>query len=364
MLMFVAGATYDEQLSPKTSVMICNSRNPNASKLKFTIEKQIPAVHVTWLWDCLRTGKSQPFDRYQVSNVAPDQQKPRQRPDPFTEVPTAKLSEEDSFKLRQKKVQAAESASKPQREHGIGHLDLALSAEVTPASLTDFLTLPNNSTARLEMDSPGPDISGLDGHDSLPLQDVDANLSRHLSASASLKPPNECPDPLTKPVSNVEMAKQGAEPLSDSVIPAQASVVSVESELPAKEEKDYSDILAQLRANRKATPALAGQADDKRRKRRQLGRATSTRSNHSNGESSGQMGVNADDDEEETTLVEEFQPSQELGWDSPGAAKAREQMIKKLGGTVKERSVPVQGIGVVKDVVSEPNGRAGRKRRT
>jgi hypothetical protein len=125
-----------------------------------------------------------------------------------------------------------------------------------------------------------------------------------------------------------------------------------------EEEKDYSDILAQLRANRKIAPTSADQAEDKRRKRRQLGRATSTRSNQSaGGDSSG----NLLDEEGETVVLDEYQPSQELGWDSPGAAKAREQMIKKLGGTVKEKSVPVQEIGIVKDVAAETVGR--RKRR-
>jgi hypothetical protein len=63
--------------------------------------------------------------------------------------------------------------------------------------------------------------------------------------------------------------------------------------------------------------------------------------------------------------VNEYQPSQELGWDSPGAAKAREQMIKKLGGTLKERSVPVQAIGGAMDGPSETrvSSRTGRKRR-
>jgi DNA replication regulator DPB11 len=53
-----------------------------------------------------------------------------------------------------------------------------------------------------------------------------------------------------------------------------------------------------------------------------------------------------------------------LGWDSPGAAKARELMIKRLGGRVTDKSVRVEGIGVVRDVVSEGvGGRAGRAER-
>lgn len=132
-----------------------------------------------------------------------------------------------------------------------------------------------------------------------------------------------------------------------------------------EEEKDYSDLLTKLRANRKEVPTPEDQADEKRRRRRQLGRATSTRSIGSTGDaSSGNLGLDAED-EDETVVINEYQPSQELGWDSPGAAKAREAMIKKLGGTLKERSVPVQAIGGAMDGPSEGGmtSRTGRKRR-
>jgi hypothetical protein len=163
------------------------------------------------------------------------------------------------------------------------------------------------------------------------------------------------------------------DPEPDSVIPAnteppalqeapkaKGSIKGPESIKEPEEEKDYSSILAQLRANRKAAPTSVDQAPGKFRQRRQLGRATSTRSNASAGDSSGNL--LAEEEDENTVLVEEYQPSQELGWDSPGAAKAREQMIRKLGGTVQDKSVVVEGIGVVKDV-GGTTGRAGRKRR-
>lgn len=141
-----------------------------------------------------------------------------------------------------------------------------------------------------------------------------------------------------------------------------------EFQRPAKqpeEEKDYSDLLTKLRANRKDAPTPEDQADKKRRRRRQLGRATSARSVGSTGDtSSGHLGLDAED-ADETIVINEYQPSQELGWDSPGAAKAREAMMKKLGGTVKERSVPVKAIGGAMDGPSESGmtSRAGRKRR-
>ncbi|KAJ4372559.1 protein kinase activating protein dpb11 [Didymella sp. IMI 355093] len=162
------------------------------------------------------------------------------------------------------------------------------------------------------------------------------------------------------------------EPSPDSVIPAPSGPPDPmpQPQHPAKEseeERDYSDLLTKLRANRKEAPTPEDQADEKRRRRRQLGRATSARSITSTGDvSSGNpdLGLNAED-EDETIVINEYQPSQELGWDSPGAAKAREAMIKKLGGTLKERSVPVKAIGGAMDGPSESGmtSRAGRKRR-
>jgi hypothetical protein len=157
------------------------------------------------------------------------------------------------------------------------------------------------------------------------------------------------------------------DPEPDSVIPADTEPPAPQEASKAnetinepEEERDYSSILAQLRANRKPAPTSVEQAPGKSRQRRHLGRATSTRSNASAGDSSGNL--LAEEEDEKTVLVEEYQPSQELGWDSPGAAKAREQMIRKLGGTVQDKSVAVEGIGVVKDV-GGTTGRAGRTRR-
>ena len=60
-------------------------------------------------------------------------------------------------------------------------------------------------------------------------------------------------------------------------------------------------------------PTSVDQAPGKTRKRRQLGRATSTRSNASAGDSSGNILAGEEEEEENTVLVEEYQPSQELG---------------------------------------------------
>ncbi|KAJ8110343.1 hypothetical protein OPT61_g6793 [Boeremia exigua] len=382
------GATYDEQLHAKTSVIVCNSLKPAPQKLKFASERRIPAVHAEWLWTCLRTGALRPFSDYLLNTLAPRQ--PRQvKPDPQVSEKTAiALSKEDQSRLqeKQKQTDAPKMVTKPQHSRARGPskpraLDLAPPADATPVSTTDQLTLPEDSTRDTRHFDNDGSFGGFDGHASLPLQDTDANSPRRPSASSTgpinndrsrARQRSSSAESLIRPVPAGRTSKSAREPTPDSVIPAPSepleAALEPESEAPLKEpeaERDYSDLLTKLRNNRKTAPTPEDQADEKRRRRRQLGRATSTRSVGSTGDaSSGDLGLDRQD-EDETVVINEYQPSQELGWDSPGAAKAREAMIKKLGGTLKEKSVPVKAIGGAMDGPSESGmtSRAGRKRR-
>lgn len=377
-LTHLAGATYDEQLSVKTSVVICNPPTVNTPKIKFATDKRIPAVHVTWLWACLRSGRLQSYDEYQLNKTTqPPPQDPKQKLQPQANVDTEPLPEGPSKPLQ--KAQTANVASRqppqqiPQRPGG---LNLAPSADATLPITANKSALRSKDSNNLNQDD-DPIISAYDGGASHPHQAINAaspprpstplnnsytfsrprsSSAESLIAPASRKPKNN-QTTVTRPL--------GSEPGPDVVIPPDTEpLVPQEASKPRKtaEEKDYSSILAQLRANRKTAPGPSDQATSKTRVRRQLGRATSTRSNASGGESSGD--ILADDDNENTVVIEEYQASQTLGWDSPGAAKAREQMIRKLGGTVQEKSVAVEEIGVVRDVGGEElPGRAGRKRR-
>lgn len=329
------------------------------------------------------TGALQPFDNYMLNKLAPRQpQKPKPQPQK-AEKPNVALSKEESFKLQEKQTRAQEPRTvvKPQHSRGSHRpltLDLALSADATPTSTTEAPTHPADSTLTSRTFDKDESIRSFDGHASLPLQNITVNSLHRPTPSPSGPAANGKPrsrqrsssaESLIRAVPAAHASKPAREPTPDSGIPT-PSEPPVEPHPPTKqleEEKDYSDLLTKLRANRKAAPTPADQADEKRRRRRQLGRATSTRSNQSTGGASS-AGLSLDvgeDEDDETIVVDEYQPSQELGWDSPGAAKAREQMIKKLGGTLKERSVPVQGIGGAMDGPSESrmSSRAGRKRR-
>ncbi|EDU48754.1 subunit of DNA polymerase II [Pyrenophora tritici-repentis Pt-1C-BFP] len=374
----ISGATYDEQLSAKTSVVVCNPPTINTPKLKFATDKRIPAVHAKWLWACLRTGRLQSYAEYQL-NKPPPPQKLKQAPRPQDKASTLSISEEQSTKVRQGNQHSAKAVTKPPRQQRPGTLDLALPTDSTPTSTKASVSRHGADDSNLSYNEDGFIVPGIDGSASLPLRETNANTPRRLSTSSNTSKPvsrarSSSAESLIAPA---RKSKSSRVPTPDSVIPdvdpdsvipedAEAADPMLPHEAPKEkgpvDEKDYSSILAQMRANRKAAPAPADPATSKTRKRRQLGRAASTRSNASAGDSSGNLLV--DDEEENTVLVEEYQASQTLAWESPGAAKAREQMIRKLGGTVKETSVAVEGIGVVKDAGGEvTTTRTGRKRR-
>lgn len=373
--------------------MICNTRRPNPEKLKFASEKGISTVHATWLWETIQSGFTQPYDNYLLTQDARKPQKSRENSQSaFNEVPTAPLSEENSLKLQQKKAQNARHSSRsrggPRRP---GTLELSLSGPSMSASTADFSTNPNTSTDESPVAHDAQQPGAFDGADSLPLQVIDPSVNSPRQPSTSSNDSSHCPSKKA-PTLGVNSVSHGSkrhapgqrksnpakEPTPDSVIPADDPVIpqdsepSIPQENPKVPEKDYSDIMSKLLANRKTTDP-ASKEDDKtrRRRRRPLGRVQSTRSNPSTGDDllSRQSSISRaeEGDEEEVEKRKAFevpQPSQELGWDSPGAQRAREKMIRAMGGKVEEAGV-LEGIGEVKDAKPDTitYGRTTRKRR-
>ncbi|KAF2111428.1 hypothetical protein BDV96DRAFT_582142 [Lophiotrema nucula] len=377
------GAAYDEYLSPKISVLVSNTRRPNPEKLKFATDKRIPTVHADWLWDCLQTGKLQPFDNYTLNKLPSQPQRIHQKPQGhFTEVPTAPLSEEDSAKLRQKKAQSARHASKPR--NGVrrpGALDLTLSTDPTPLS-TGSSTNPDTSTHRTPFDLDSPTIGGYNGNASQPLGELDPSMNSprrpSISSNISSEKAQSKPNSATTASSNsssellikpppkqrkTSMFTDTREPTPDSVIPPESATepeppTKTPADLEPAPQKDFTGIMSEIVAARKAAAASAKDPDTedpKKRRRRQLGRAQSTRSNPSTADdvlslsraSSGSKVIDGDEIERGAGGYKEYLPSQELGWDAEG-----------LGG------MGVGEVAVVKDVVRDPGlGRAGRRKR-
>ncbi|RAH65763.1 BRCT domain protein [Aspergillus aculeatinus CBS 121060] len=66
-LVNLTGATYNEYLTPKASVLVCNDASAvNQDKLRHTQEWGVPAVSADWLWASIRHEKKQPFEPYLI----------------------------------------------------------------------------------------------------------------------------------------------------------------------------------------------------------------------------------------------------------------------------------------------------------
>lgn len=66
-LVDLMGASYDEYLTPKASVLICNNpQTASHEKLRHTSEWGIPAVSADWLWISIQAGQKKAFEPYIV----------------------------------------------------------------------------------------------------------------------------------------------------------------------------------------------------------------------------------------------------------------------------------------------------------
>jgi DNA replication regulator DPB11 len=66
-LVDLMGASYDEYLTPKASVLICNDpQTASYDKLRHTSEWGVPVVSADWFWISVQTGQKKPFEPYIV----------------------------------------------------------------------------------------------------------------------------------------------------------------------------------------------------------------------------------------------------------------------------------------------------------
>ncbi|KAJ5690063.1 hypothetical protein N7462_004455 [Penicillium macrosclerotiorum] len=66
-LVDLMGATYDEYLTPKASVLICNDpQTASHEKLRHTAKWGVPSVSADWFWISIQTGQKKPFEPYAV----------------------------------------------------------------------------------------------------------------------------------------------------------------------------------------------------------------------------------------------------------------------------------------------------------
>lgn len=62
----LAGATYQEQLTPTISVLISGSSTVKKEKAYYAAKHQIPVVSAEWLWTCLKSKRKASMDRFKI----------------------------------------------------------------------------------------------------------------------------------------------------------------------------------------------------------------------------------------------------------------------------------------------------------
>ncbi|KAF2280661.1 uncharacterized protein EI97DRAFT_453917 [Westerdykella ornata] len=381
------GATYHEFLSAKTSVLVCNTETPNEQKTKFIAEKRIPAVRADWLWTCLSTGQLQPYEDF-LLRITPSSRASRDREQPYPDVPTVRLSEEE---LRKRKAPPRRGATRPTSRNGPQKPGALVLSLLTNPSPTDSSTHLDAGTVR-EHDGEEPGSPAIGGPWSVPPQDVrpSMNASRRPSASSTASTAkssagstptfntNTGPTCRGKQAYEARSCRPTKEPAPDSIIP-----------LPIEPKKDYSSIMTGILAQRRAAAEQQIAGNEVNKRKRQLGRAPSAPSNASTvdeplsrpssvapGDSSARAegeaadhsgrgeGEEEEEEEPEIEAKNACQPSQVLGWDAPGAQEARERMIKAMGGKVEAIGNVAEPIGLMKDIVSgDCGGRPARRRK-
>ena len=60
------GATYEEKLTPSTSVLVCASETMKKEKAYYASKHRIPVVRPEWLWESLRTRSKVPTELYSL----------------------------------------------------------------------------------------------------------------------------------------------------------------------------------------------------------------------------------------------------------------------------------------------------------
>jgi hypothetical protein len=362
--------------------LICNNRKPSPEKFKFATDKRIPAVYAGWLWRCLQTGQLQSFGDDLLNKVQPQPETAANKPlESYVEVPTVRLSDADNEQRKKPKDHPEKAVSKSRPR----------TVQQRPGALAlSYTTAPTLDSTRSSAD---PDTAGgwaandegvmpnLDGPSSHPLRDINpsVNSSRRPSASSNASSAKSRAASGSASSSNTLGDSNTLEPApADRQYRAGKEMPPAVTAEPIPEEKDYSSIMSNILAQRKAAAEQQNQKkEESRRKKRQLGRAPSNPSTAGasldnplsrpgSAASADPSPVLLERDEEDKSVIEPqgYKPSQELGWDDPGAQAARERMIRAMGGRVEETGVTVvQPTGVMRDIVSGDGIGEGRGRR-
>lgn len=383
---WIPGAAYDEYLTERISVLVCNDSSRNRDKTRHAIKWGIPAVKAQWLWDCLRSGRRRSFENYLIHSeqkVQSDREESK-----HLEISNAKTSKGRALDLRTaySKHTLDETASTEQRqpqaiEEEAVQMQNSVSLETMGADFaTESFHADNaESPETLNVVDESPEVTGL----AAAASDLSQTASLPLRELSSNSPPKQH-QPSQKAFKSL---------ISDQTEPQHDSLSTAISSLLAHHQRDKS----KQSQGRAVEPARLG-----RRKRQLLGRAAS---NLSTGSNNGSVGLSrassvdtmntdglgtpldiahvsttnpepkaalnfsllAELDEVEYEKREEKLQLTQLGYEDPEAGAWRERLISRMGdgkgsSTANVTTPKAKGIGTVRD--SMEIGRQSVSRRT
>ncbi|KAL8873318.1 MAG: hypothetical protein Q9174_001194 [Haloplaca sp. 1 TL-2023] len=370
------GATYNEEFSPKASVLICNKVITGHEKLRHARHWNIPAVTTQWLWDCIDAGESKSYDSFLA------------QPYPSKPLPEAGASREKSLgpdkeDIRKGKVVETETDSSIKGEDPGTRFSKELPFNLGSGELIDHgATSPQKKTESISLlkrseDLPPPQaiFSGPE-----PLREITPNSS----------PPKAIPfTSPSKPATTNTIAKSPSKSAPYSITSALTSFLA-NARSGATNENSNSYGPGQPRNNIRRKRQLFGRAPSNASN---LSRASSVdtvntdgvgtplepvRSASTNDKTNGNITMVGTGDSafdplatytDEPIVANEDEQLQltQLGYEDPDALAWRETVERKLGGgiTVKkeEGRVRMKEIGKVKDLTGKGAGAVGKRTR-
>lgn len=96
----LTGATYQEQLMPSISVLVCGSSSVKKEKAYYATKHRIPVVSAEWLWTCLKSRRKTSFERFKIELPDFDPSNIAGRPSAPNPVPNDTLSRSNSMGTR------------------------------------------------------------------------------------------------------------------------------------------------------------------------------------------------------------------------------------------------------------------------
>lgn len=368
------GAQYNETLRRQTSVLVCNSQSHiNPEKLRYALENHIPAVTQQWLWDCLRSSSTLPFDCYAVARkgVSPQTDAGQQYQQDSTNTRTT---------LPSTNKPAAPVRGKGPKSQRSGQLHFSVNVKREPSPE--------------EVQKPPPKLSLSAKLTSQPLQDKSPNLSPRKASQAS--PPKRRQSIEEHPITSQLVALGEQESYQDGSMLSMGEentshVQESYQPEPVRTSSNMSTAIATLMAHKQkaAAPSRPSSASSDvnsssiPRKHRPLGRALSggstgmSRHESFDVNASGHASVKRigpfelDDEEEEASRPSNNQPSQALGYEDPESNAVRSKLMSKFGpnGAGEQEDTPgkmrrVEGIGRVTDAAHDPAEGKSRRRAT